>query len=326
VRLALWDEKAKAIADITRSDVVLVEGGYARQGRGNAVDLNLGELGRLIVNPEIKEASFLPSISSNIVSLGEIKVGMQNITVEGKVTEPPTVRSVTTRDGIDLKLASLKMQDNTGEIRVTLWRDLADKVEGLGTGAVLQIKNAYVRVGFHGDPELSSSSTTDLEVLERTKVMADSNVNVLQNLFTKKINEVRAGESIEVQGTVVEITHNSRVYPACPTCGRRVEIEEKILICEKCGAIPDFIPRLIVDALIEDETGKINSVFSGDVAEELLDIKGEYAWNISVKARNERAPIDIVRNRIIGIKVQITGKVSRSRNNGTLRLYVRELR
>jgi ssDNA-binding replication factor A large subunit len=65
-----------------------------------------------------------------------------------------------------MKVASLRIRDQTGEIRVSLWRRLADKTEKLPLGTGLRIRNAFVRIGFNGSLELSSRSITEIEFLE----------------------------------------------------------------------------------------------------------------------------------------------------------------
>ena len=324
-RVTLWDAKADVLDEVSLDDVILVEGGYTREGLGGVVELNLGSMSTLTVNPEREEVQSLPHFSSNAIAIGELNVGMRSIIVEGDVMEDPEVRDVTTRDGAEIRLASLRIHDESGEIGVTLWRDLAEKVDGLTAGSRLRIKNAYVKMGFFGDLELSSGRTTELELLSEGEVTSDREIDLVNDLGIEKIQSVREEESTEVQGRIMEVNSNSKVFPSCPNCMKRVREEGEGWVCESCGEIPQPVPRLIVEVVVEDDSGSINSVFSGVVAEKLLDMSSDSAWNVAVQAGNESAPVYNARDRIIGATVKLMGHVRRSSRDGDLRLYVERL-
>ncbi|MCW4038123.1 MAG: OB-fold nucleic acid binding domain-containing protein [Candidatus Bathyarchaeota archaeon] len=324
-RLTLWDAKADVLDEVSPDDVVLVEGGYTREGLGGVVELNLGSMGVLTVNPEREEVQSLPHFSSNAMAIGDLNVGMRSITVEGDIVEDPAVRDVTTRDGAEIRVASLRIRDESGEIGVTLWRDLADRIDGLGAGTRLRIKNTYVKMGFFGDLELSSGRTTELELLSESEGTPERGGPLINDLATEKIQAVQVEESTEVQGRIMEVNANSKVYPSCPNCMKRVREEERGWMCESCGEIPQQVPRLIVEVIVEDDSGSINSVFSGAVAEKLLNMSSDTAWNLALQAGSEVAPVDDARDRIVGANVQLTGRVVRSRRDGNLRLHVEQL-
>jgi replication factor A1 len=325
VRLTLWNEKTDVLADVAPDDVVLAEGGYTREGLGGVVELNLGGMGRVTLNPELEASNALPHFSSTVMSIRELKVGMRSMVVEGRVMEAPVVKDVTTRAGAELRVASLRLQDETGEVRVSLWRDLADEVEGLPEGSRLRIKNAYVKMGFFGDLELSSGTTTELEVLQRAEAAPDAPGDRVDALFSRKIDELKAGERAEVQGTIVEINANSRIYPSCPNCKKRATEAGGGWSCERCGVIPAPVPRLIVEVVVQNDSGRLNSVFSGAAAEMLLGMSGDDAWAVFIQAGSEVAPIELVREKILGAKVQLVGRAGRSRRDGNLRLYVEQI-
>lgn len=162
VRLALWGEHAEVAGRVSPGDVVLVEGAYAREGlRG--VDLNLGRWGRIYLNPPIPEADRPPPATEEPTPIGELRADLGLATVEGTVLEPPVVRGVTATDGQVINVASFMMGDETGEVRVSMWRDLAGEVEDLTAGARIRVVNAYVRAGLEGAPELSSGYLTTIE-------------------------------------------------------------------------------------------------------------------------------------------------------------------
>ena len=51
VRLSLWDDDVNSLSDMPIGAVVAVENGYTRAGYGNSIDLNVGRLGTMKINP-----------------------------------------------------------------------------------------------------------------------------------------------------------------------------------------------------------------------------------------------------------------------------------
>ncbi len=324
-RLTLWNDKADVIERVSVDDVVLVEGGYTREGLGGVVELNLGTLGTMTVNPDREDARRLPHFSADAMVIGNLTVGMRNVTVKGDIVDDPTVRDVTTRDGIELRVASLRLQDESGEIAVTLWRDLADRVRDVGAGARLHIRNAYVKMGFFGDLELSSGRATELEVVSGGAGLLEGGGALISDAAVETAQAQRAGETTTVRGQIVEINANSKVYPSCPNCMKRVREEVAGWVCDSCGDVPQHVPRLIVEAIVEEDTERVTCVLSGAVAEALLDISSDAAWNVALQAGSESAPVDHARDRLIGATVELTGRVRRRRRDGSERLYVEHL-
>ncbi|MFQ6075301.1 MAG: hypothetical protein ACE5Z5_04080 [Candidatus Bathyarchaeia archaeon] len=162
VRLALWDEHAEVASRASPNDIVLVEGAYAREGlRG--VDLNLGRWGKISLNPPIAEADRPPPATGEPTPISQLKADLRLVTVEGTVLEPPTVRDVTTMNGQLIRVASFMVGDQTGMVRVSMWRDLVEEVKDLSTGARIRVVNVYVRTGLGGGLELSSGYLTTIE-------------------------------------------------------------------------------------------------------------------------------------------------------------------
>jgi len=77
----------------------------------------------------------------------------------------PELREVITSSGEQVAVASAQVSDGTGEVRLTLWRDLADQLITLPVGAKVRIHNVWAREGPFG-LELTSGVDTFLEVVE----------------------------------------------------------------------------------------------------------------------------------------------------------------
>lgn len=161
VRLSLWGEETEMMDEIEAGVVVAVENGYTRMGLG-AVGLNLGQSGRLIIDPEEVELES-PGSDHRLAELQSLKEGMVNVVIRGRLLDSPMVREVETSRG-PARVASFRIEDGTGEARVSIWRDLIDDVEGLTPGAVVKIENCNVRPPFDGLIQVSSGLFTKITV------------------------------------------------------------------------------------------------------------------------------------------------------------------
>jgi len=69
----------------------------------------------------------------------EIKAGMNNISLEGKIVEKSKEKTVLTRYG-ERRVAEVIIEDETGKIKASLWEDQIDKIN---VGDNVKISNAY---------------------------------------------------------------------------------------------------------------------------------------------------------------------------------------
>lgn len=161
IRLTLWNEKAD-VSRIAIGDTVLIKGAYSRS-RYRRVDLNLGISGNVIINPNIPETKSLPPPIS-ILPIKDIQENLDFISIEG-VLITSSSNEVMTRYGKTVTVSNLKIRDNTGEIRVSLWETLANYIVDIPTLTQIRIKNAYIKTGLNGEIQLSSGYPTSIEII-----------------------------------------------------------------------------------------------------------------------------------------------------------------
>jgi ssDNA-binding replication factor A large subunit len=163
IRLSLWNEGVEVLAELGVDSVLSVENAYTRVSLGT-VGLNVGENTKINVEPEgvvVEEIS----MDEKIVSIQDLKEGQMNVTIRGHILDYPEVREVNTVRG-PATVGSFRLDDNTGEVRVSVWRDLVDEVEGLTPGALVRIENCNVRPPFEGLMQISSGIFTRI-IVER---------------------------------------------------------------------------------------------------------------------------------------------------------------
>ncbi len=167
-RLNLWDDRAFLSREIKPGDAILAQRAYVRERFGK-LNLNVGNSGALILNPQVPEADALPPYEEERTKIAEIKDEGGPVTVEGVVATTPTMREVITSKDQKAVVVSFDLKDDTGTIRVSAWRRLAETAKGLTMGTTIEIKNAYVRRGFGDQLELTSRMFTAIRRRPRSE-------------------------------------------------------------------------------------------------------------------------------------------------------------
>lgn len=163
-RLTLWDEEVDKLSELDQGTPIVVENGYTRAGYGG-VDLNVGRYGELRINPEDVEIDEYTSedLVTRIINLEQDD---SNVTIEGEILDSPVTREVNTRRGM-ATVTHFRLDDNTGEVRVSLWRELGREVEDLMPGAEIRLENMNVREPFDGLVQVSSGPFTKIKIIKR---------------------------------------------------------------------------------------------------------------------------------------------------------------
>lgn len=167
-RLNLWEDRAFVSGDIKPGDAILVEGAYVRERFGK-LSLNVETSGALTLNPQVPETDALPLYEQERTKIAEMKEEGGPVTVEGVVASTPTMREVVTSKDEKVVVVSFDLQDDTGMIRVSAWRGLAETAKGLTVGTAVEIKNAYVRRGFGDQLELTSRMFTSIKRVPKSE-------------------------------------------------------------------------------------------------------------------------------------------------------------
>ena len=161
VRVSLWDEDADLVRQLREGMTVVVENGYTRDGLGS-VELSLGRDGRFHIEPEDLEME-VPEVERRITEIIDLREGMRNVTIRGQLLDDPVRREVETSRG-PASVTSFRIDDGTGEARVSLWRELGEEAMDLSAGAVVRLEYVNVREPFDGVIQVSSGAFTRMIV------------------------------------------------------------------------------------------------------------------------------------------------------------------
>jgi replication factor A1 len=166
-QLNLWEDAALTSKEIKPGDAILIQGAYTRK-RYERLTLNIGNRGTVILNPEMPGVDKLPPFEEEVTKIVEITKEGGPITVEGIVASSPTVSEVATSKDEKVPVVTFDLRDDTGTIRISAWRRLAEIAKDLTVGIKIQIKNVYVRRGFEDQFELTSRMFTAIERIPKT--------------------------------------------------------------------------------------------------------------------------------------------------------------
>lgn len=95
------------------------------------------------------------------MNIGDVKRGMSNISLEAKVIDISETRDVMTRFG-RRSVADATLEDETGQISLSLWQDQINRVS---VGNTLKVSGAFV-TEFRGKLQLSIPKSGKIEVIE----------------------------------------------------------------------------------------------------------------------------------------------------------------
>jgi ssDNA-binding replication factor A large subunit len=155
VPIVVWNEKADELEPVLKvGDKMQVVNGRVKKALAEGVEVN------------VDGSSYVgPFTDLEILKIADLRDGMEQVSVEGKVVTKPVVRNVNTRRDEQVKLATLELEDGSGRIQVSAWQYHADTAAKLKIGDTVLVKNAYVKKGFGDSLELSTRNDTSITVV-----------------------------------------------------------------------------------------------------------------------------------------------------------------
>lgn len=254
IRLCLWNDKADVAQRLKRGDLIAVEDGYTKMGL-NELELHSGWRGRIVLAPAIT-VSELPEVER--VDLIDLEPG-QSYNVSGTVADLGERRSFVKSDGSPGQLASFTLQDKSAEIRVVLWNEQADMVDGLVQGIRLSIDNGFAKEGMQG---------LELHVSSLGRVKVEEEFTPEQKIFNVKkgpivlIGRYCKGELIDESG---------RICADLDTAvedGQLIKVQgtyDRELAVESVEKIADEFPSL--ESLLHPSRKRLADLEEGDFVE-----------------------------------------------------------
>jgi replication factor A1 len=146
VRVTLWDDQADTATELDTGVVVEVVDGYVREREGN-LELHVGDQGAV----EEVDADVAYEPSSTPIDTLEID---DTADIAGVIRSADPKRTFDRDDGSEGQVRNIRVQDDSGDIRVALWGEKADL--DLGPGDEVAFVDAEIQDGWQDDIEASA--------------------------------------------------------------------------------------------------------------------------------------------------------------------------
>jgi replication factor A1 len=115
--------------------------------------------------------------TKKVRTISELRCGMRRIDLKAKVMEIPPAISVLTRFGTTAYVSNIKIADESGSIRLSLWNNQVDNVQ---VGDEVELKACYV-ANYRGERQLRLGRKGRISVM-------DSEKDILQAKVTQMVN------------------------------------------------------------------------------------------------------------------------------------------
>jgi len=156
IRVTLWDDRADRAEQLDAGTPVEVVDGYVRE-RDGSLELHVGDRGA------VKEVDDSIDFSPETDPIDGVELE-QTVDLGGVVRSVDPKRTFDRDDGSEGQVRNVRIQDDTGDIRVALWGEKADT--DLGPGDEVFVADAEVQDGWQDDLEASAGWGSTVVVLE----------------------------------------------------------------------------------------------------------------------------------------------------------------
>ena len=192
IRVTLWDNMADLIkAEKVKVGQTLQISGYAKQGY-SGVEVNIGNNGVLTESEEEID------VAASSQKIKDVKDGMGDLNLTGKVLEISEVKTFQRKDGSSGKVGNLLLGDATGTLRVTLWDEKTEFLNQIKCGDPVELINAYAR-------ENAFTQKVELQVGNRSIIRKSEKKVEYEEEFTP-IADIKADmDNINISGRVLDI-------------------------------------------------------------------------------------------------------------------------
>ncbi|WP_232688664.1 single-stranded DNA binding protein [Halobacterium zhouii] len=159
VRITLWDDQADTATEFDAGEVVEVVDGYVRE-RDGSLELHVGDQGA------IEEVDADVAYEPTATPIDTLEMD-DTADIAGVIRSADPKRTFDRDDGSEGQVRNIRLQDDSGDIRVALWGEKADL--DLGPGDEVAFVDADVQDGWQDDIEASAGwGTTVIPLADGT--------------------------------------------------------------------------------------------------------------------------------------------------------------
>lgn len=308
MRVVFWDDKTQLIDEQPIDKIITILNGYTRKNQYSDIEIYCGKQTR--INLETATSNITNQYQVAFTNISEISKEKEEVHVRGLILELEPLRQIVTKNKETVDLRTFKLQDNTGVIRVTCWRDNIKKLENLESGDLIEVLDARTKVNPSYNPDLVVTKRSIIKVSNNSDFLSPDFISGTevsemnqQSLVIQNIENVKEGYKVKIRATVVKLAEKRYVYAFCPTCRKKIEKKDDKYICQEDGNIQNPEYRLLFSFTANDGTGDINVLCAGRIAENVMGITTEKAAGIAVDS--VKAPYFYLKNKNFEYSEQI---------------------
>jgi replication factor A1 len=156
VRVTLWDDQSARAEEIAAGATVELVDGYVRERNGD-LEIHLGEYSELTeVDAEVEYVPETTPIEALDIDT--------TVDIGGVIRSADPKRTFERDDGSEGQVRNIRVQDDTGDIRVALWGEKADRE--VGPGDEVQLTDVEIQDGWQDDLEASAGWQASVMALD----------------------------------------------------------------------------------------------------------------------------------------------------------------
>ncbi len=155
-RVTLWDGKADLVTEFAAGETVEIVDGYVRE-RNGTLELHVGDRGTVEAVDE--DVEYVPDTTD----IGALELG-ETTDIAGGVIETDPKRTFDRDDGSEGQVRNVRIKDGTGDIRVALWGEKADRDVDLADYVV--VTDVEIQDGWQDDLEASAGWQSTVSVMD----------------------------------------------------------------------------------------------------------------------------------------------------------------
>jgi len=318
IRIVLWDDKTQLINENDVDKIFTVLNGFTRKGRFTEIEIHCGN--QTQINIEEEELDQLKAYFVEYTNITNIAEQDAEVHVRGTITELGPIQEIETKENEMVNLRNLRINDNTSEIRITCWRENISKLENLALGDSIEILNARVKedtgygVGLLINRDTIIKKTLDINNTPQgfiSSLEVSDKGSKLQPI--QDIEDIKEGDNVTIQATVVKLIEKSFVYALCTECKKKLQTQDDTFSCVKHGIIETPLNRILFTFVVNDGTGNINIFCAGKLAEMILGLNADAALKMIEEQESEKAPYTFLKNKgFVNSEYLISGKVNKN--------------
>ncbi|HET7324659.1 MAG TPA: single-stranded DNA binding protein [Halococcus sp.] len=156
VRLTLWDDHTTLADELTPGATVELVDGYVRERNG---DLEVHLSKRSTLKEVDADVEYVPETTP----IEDVEIDT-TADIGGVIRSADPKRTFERNDGSDGQVRNIRVQDETGDIRVALWGEKADRE--LGPGDEVQLTDVEIQDGWQDDLEASAGWQTSVLAID----------------------------------------------------------------------------------------------------------------------------------------------------------------